>query len=101
MSRNLCLRGEFCLRSGNFWGESERLGNYLATVLAGDALIEAIVSEMSEGIECAVGFWMGQIENALHDPKLTTLGRMNAVQEIVKVYRNSGEFGIGHDGHAA
>jgi hypothetical protein len=46
-------------------------------------LIEAVVGEMHDGIERAVGFWMAQIEDALHDPRLTTLGRMNAVKEIV------------------
>jgi hypothetical protein len=41
---------------------------------------------MQDGIERAVGFWMTQIEDALRDPRLTTLGRMNAVQEILNRY---------------
>jgi hypothetical protein len=73
----------------------------LATVVAGDALVEAIVSEMAEGINCAVEFWMGQIESALHDPRLATLGRMHAIQEVVNHYRNSAIAKVSHDGHAA
>jgi hypothetical protein len=73
----------------------------VASVVTADALIDAIVMEMSDGIECAVNFWMTKIESALHDPRLTTLGRMNAVQEIVKQYRSQGELKDSHAGHAA
>jgi hypothetical protein len=73
----------------------------VASVVTADALIDAIVMEMSDGIECAVNFWMAQIETALHDPRLTTLGRVNAVQEIVKHYRSTAEHKATHDGHAA
>jgi hypothetical protein len=65
---------------------SERLGTALATAVTDRELIEAVVVEMQDGIERAVGFWMTQIEEALRDPGLTTLGRMNAVQEIVIRY---------------
>lgn len=65
---------------------SERLGTALATVTTDRELIEAVIVEMQDGIERAVGFWMTQIEEALCDPRLTTLGRMNAVQEIVNRY---------------
>lgn len=77
----------------------ERLGTALATIATDQALIEAVVGEMQEGIERAVGFWMTQIEQALRDPGLTTLGRMNAVREIVNRYV-AGRTGENH-GHAA
>jgi len=65
-------------------------------------LIEAVVAEMSDGIECVLGFWMGLIENALRDPQLTTLGRLNAVRVIVEQYRDSAEgTGGGVDGYVA
>lgn len=64
----------------------ERLGTALATIATDQALIEAVVGEMQDGIERAVGFWMTQIEQALRDPALTTIGRMNAVREIVNRY---------------
>lgn len=68
----------------------------MATVAPDRALIEAVVGEMQNGIERAVGFWMAQIQDALENPRLTTLGRMNAVQEIVNRYtadRTGGDHG--------
>lgn len=45
---------------------------------------------------------MLKIEEALHDPRLTTLGRMNAVHEVLQQYRrNSGEPGGAYDGYIA
>jgi hypothetical protein len=78
---------------------SERLGTALATIATDQALIEAVVGEMQDGIERAVGFWMTQIEQALRDPGLTTLGRMNVVREIVNRYA-AGRTGENH-GYAA
>lgn len=72
--------------SGGGLVPAERLGRALATIATDHALIEAVVGEMQDGIERAVGFWMTQIEQALRDPGLTTLGRMNAVREIVNRY---------------
>jgi hypothetical protein len=37
-----------------------------------------IAAEVSSGMDFAVESWMVQVEEALHDPKLTTLGRMNS-----------------------
>lgn len=51
--------------------------------------IDAVASEMVSGIDAAVECWMLQIENALEDPRLTTLGRLQAVEEIVANYRTS------------
>ncbi|HST11819.1 MAG TPA: hypothetical protein VLL05_15695 [Terriglobales bacterium] len=75
----------------------------MATVATDHALIEAVVGEMQDGIERAVGFWMAQIAGALHDPSLTTLGRMNAVQEIINRYteQRSVESTVGSHGYAA
>lgn len=72
---------------------SERLGTALASVATDRELIEAVVGEMHEGIERAVGYWMAQIESVLLDPYLTTLGRMDAINEIVNRYaaKRSGE----------
>jgi hypothetical protein len=74
----------------------------LATIATDRALIEAVAAEMSDGIDFAVSFWMRQIEDALADPRLTTLGRMNAIQEIVKRYNAKGGQDVAHDdGYAA
>jgi hypothetical protein len=56
---------------------------------------------MSDGIECAVSFWMAQIEASLLDPWLTTLGRIHAIQEIVKRYNGEDKSGAGHDRYSA
>ena len=64
------------------------------------ALVEAVASEMSDGIEGAVNFWMTLIEVALSDPRLNLVGRMNAAQEILRHYRAGTDWGS-HDGHVA
>jgi hypothetical protein len=38
-------------------------------------------------VEAAVERWLAQIERALKDRELTTLGRLNAVQEILHDYK--------------
>jgi hypothetical protein len=75
---------------------SERLGTALTSVATDRELIEAVVGEMHDGIERALAYWMLQIEDALRDPHLTTLGRMNAIKEIVNRYaanRSGGNHG--------
>ena len=65
-------------------------------------LIETIATEMSLGIDCAIEFWMGQIEQALDDPELTTLGRLYAVRAIVQTFRHQPtEMGSRADGYVA
>lgn len=59
-------------------------------------MIEAVIDEMHDGIERAVDYWMIQIEDILQDPYLTTLGRMNAVKDVVNQYaakRSGGSHG--------
>ena len=73
----------------------------MATIATDRALIEAIAAEMSEGIDSAVSFWMTQIEAALINPRLTTLGRIHAVQEIVKRYQNADPSEASHDRYSA
>jgi|GEM_PF-642398 hypothetical protein len=53
-------------------------------------LIEAVATEMSAGIQWAVGAWITEIEAALDDSSLTTLGRLRAVQDVVRRYRTAG-----------
>jgi len=59
-----------------------------ATAIPTD-VIDVIVAEMAMGVERAVEFWMSQIEQALTDGRLTTLGRLNAVRSIVEEYKCS------------
>jgi hypothetical protein len=62
----------------------------MATAASNEDLINAVAAEMSAGIEWAVGAWITEIEAALDDSTLTTLGRLRAVQEIVQRYRTAG-----------
>ena len=51
-------------------------------------LVDVIASEMAFGVERAVECWMSQIEQALTDIHLTSLGRLNAVREILDQYKH-------------
>jgi hypothetical protein len=50
-------------------------------------LIEVVATEVSAGIDRAVSFWMNQIDDVLQDRHLTTLGRLQAVKDLVENYR--------------
>ncbi len=55
--------------------------------MATTELVNAIAAEISLGVDAAVECWMAQIERASTDPRLTTLGRMSAVKEILDRYK--------------
>jgi len=59
----------------------------MATSGVDQGFIEAVANEVSFGIEIAVGAWMARIESALEDPRLTTLGRLRAVQQVVSEFK--------------
>jgi hypothetical protein len=50
-------------------------------------IVDLIASEMTLGVERAVECWLSQIDHALNDTALTSLGRLNAVREIVQKYK--------------
>ena len=50
-------------------------------------LVRAVAAEMAIGVENAVECWLSQIDRALTDVHLTTLGRLNAVNEILDKYK--------------
>jgi hypothetical protein len=49
--------------------------------------VNLVASEMAQGVELAVERWLSQIDRAMADRELTTLGRLNAVQEILREYK--------------
>ena len=51
-------------------------------------LVQLVADEMIYGVETAVECWMTKIDLALADVHLTTLGRLNAVREIVESYKH-------------
>ena len=50
-------------------------------------LVLTIAEEMARGVQTAVACWMTEIDLALTDAHLTTLGRLNTVREIVENYK--------------
>lgn len=50
-------------------------------------IVDAIAGEMAVGVDRAVECWMSEIDQALTDMHLTSLGRLNAVREIVDEYK--------------
>jgi hypothetical protein len=59
----------------------------VATTSVNRDLLMAIAEEMAQGVQTAVDCWMTEIDLALTDSQLTTLGRLNAVREIVQNYK--------------
>lgn len=60
----------------------------MATPTLDREFIEAVAAEMSNGIHAALECWMGKIERVLDSSALTTLGRLQAVREILADYRD-------------
>ena len=49
--------------------------------------VEVIASELSSGIDRAVGYWLGRIEIEVVDRSLTTSERIQAIEDILYEYR--------------
>ena len=58
-----------------------------SVVVGNRDLVSAVAAEMAIGVENAVECWLSQIDRALTDVHLTTLGRLNAVNEILDKYK--------------
>ncbi len=59
----------------------------MATATVPREIIDVIADEMAWGVERAVEYWMSQVEHALADQQLTSLGRLYAVKDVVERYR--------------
>lgn len=69
-------------------GFSKEGGEIVATTAVSREIVSVIVHEMASGVDRAVECWMSQIEEALEDTRLTSLGRLYAVKEIVERYKH-------------
>ena len=49
--------------------------------------VDAVASELSSGIERAVGYWLGRVELEVVDRSLTTTERIQAIEDILHEYR--------------
>jgi hypothetical protein len=50
--------------------------------------VEMIALEMSSCVDRAVERWMAEFDSALNNPRLTTLGRLQAVRDVVVRYKS-------------
>jgi hypothetical protein len=60
----------------------------VATAAVPRDIVDVIADEMAWGVERAVEYWMSQVEHALSDNSLTSLGRLYAVKDVVEQYRS-------------
>jgi hypothetical protein len=49
--------------------------------------VDAVAREMACGVETAVECWLAQIDEAMTDLHLTSVGRLNAVTQILANYK--------------
>jgi hypothetical protein len=56
---------------------------------AAQEFVDAIAAEAIMGLDLVAASWMAQVESALTDPGLTTLGRMSAAREVLGRYKAS------------
>jgi hypothetical protein len=59
----------------------------VATQTSDRDVVRVIAEEMAHGVQNAVDCWMTEIDLAVTDSKLSTLGRLNAVREIIENYK--------------
>jgi hypothetical protein len=57
-------------------------------VITSRDFVDAIAVEVASKIDVAVESWMAEMELALNDPALTTLGRINAAKEVLAQYKS-------------
>lgn len=60
----------------------------MASVAIPSNVVDVIAAEMATGVERAVECWMSQIDEALTDSHLTSLGRLQAVRQILEKYKD-------------
>ncbi len=56
-------------------------------VITSRDFVDVIALEIASKIDVAVESWMAAMEQALNDPTLTTLGRMNAAKQVLDQYK--------------
>ncbi|HEX8814564.1 MAG TPA: hypothetical protein VF753_03605 [Terriglobales bacterium] len=51
------------------------------------SFVGLIASEMNAAVERSLECWMAEIDRALSDTRLTTMGRLHAVEDILQQYK--------------
>jgi len=62
-------------------------GDSATSVAVTQDFVSLVAAEIASGVDRAVECWMAQIEEALNDAHLTTLGRWHAVQSVRTRYK--------------
>jgi len=57
-------------------------------VITSRDFVAAIAVEVATKIDVAVESWMAEMEQALNDAALTTVGRINAAKEVLAQYKS-------------
>ena len=57
-------------------------------VITSRDFVGAIAVEVASKIDVAVESWMAEMEQALNDAALTTVGRINAAKEVLAQYKS-------------
>jgi hypothetical protein len=60
----------------------------LATTSVDRDFIDVIAGEITLGVNAAVNGWISEFESILEDSSLTTLGKLQAIHEVVARYRS-------------
>jgi len=61
-------------------------GTTLATTAISADFIQIVADEMSAGVERAVEYWLTQIDQIVTNDKITALGKLTAVQGVLRNY---------------
>jgi hypothetical protein len=59
----------------------------MAVAGIGTEFVSMVAEEIVSGIDHAVEYWLGRIEQELADRSLTTLGQVHAIQGILREYK--------------
>jgi hypothetical protein len=58
--------------------------------------VDMVAEEVSSGIDRALGYWLGRIEQEVVDRSLTTSQRIDAIENILQEYKvRSGRADVG------
>lgn len=58
------------------------------TEIAAERFVATVATEMAAGIDRAVERWIAEVDAVLQDSRLTSLGRLNALRDIVQTYKH-------------
>ena len=60
----------------------------MATTTSRADFISLVAEEIVSGIDHAVDYWMGRLEQELTGPGLTTIDRLRAIERLVREYKD-------------